>query len=105
MIVTKQPTLSIWKNEELKRQQSLPPMQVRAFKTHSTNLSNQICKISPVCLISRCSEYASRQSRKMDIILDKKLSTSQINYKTTENNKTAKPFVKGKGRNPKLVNE
>jgi hypothetical protein len=59
--------------ESKQRMRFLPPMQTSRIKTHRSNLRNQISKIWSIYVIIWCPENASRHSRKLDVVHNKKL--------------------------------
>ena len=53
----------------------LPPMQARRIKTHGADLRNKISGSRALNMAIQRAKYVSRQSRKVNVIFDKKLQT------------------------------
>lgn len=51
----------------------LPPMQARRIKTHGADLRNKISGSRALNMAIQRAKYVSRQSRKVNVIFDKKL--------------------------------
>lgn len=57
----------------INRRVELPPMQARRIKTHGADLRNKISGSRALNMAIQRAKYVSRQSRKVNVIFDKKL--------------------------------
>lgn len=65
--------MKIISNDKFINVKELPPMQARRIKTHGADLRNKISGSRALNMAIQRAKYVSRQSRKVNVIFDKKL--------------------------------